>query len=141
MTPLERVSRLEVLRLVFFSNYQKQELMKEVKTKKRSNRKLLIMNPKVAGIDIGASCHYVCVGNLSEDSVRRFGTFTHDLEALADWLLRTTGDFLGKHFILESELGEFYFVQKKYIRNMRLDLLTNSPTIKLSYVFLKNNSK
>jgi hypothetical protein len=49
--------------------------------------------------------------------------------------------FLGKHFILESELGEFYFVQKKYIRNMRLDLLTNSPTIKLSYVFLKNNSK
>ncbi len=50
--------------------------------------------------------------------------------------------FLGKHFILESELGEFYFVKfKEQSPNMRLDLLTNSPIIKLSYVFLKNNSK
>ena len=51
-------------------------------------RPLSVLNTKVAGIDVGASAHYVCVGSLSEESVKRFGTFTQDLEELADWLVR-----------------------------------------------------
>lgn len=44
--------------------------------------------PNAAGIDIGASSHWVAVpAHLAEESVREFGTMTDDLQALADWLL------------------------------------------------------
>ena len=41
-----------------------------------------------AGIDVGASSHWVAVPpHLCEDAVREFGAMTADLNALADWLL------------------------------------------------------
>ena len=44
--------------------------------------------PNAAGIDIGASSHWVAVPrHLSEQAVREFGPMTDDLNALADWLL------------------------------------------------------
>lgn len=45
-------------------------------------------HPHAAGIDIGEAEHWVAVPpDRSPQPVRRFGTFTADLEALADWLL------------------------------------------------------
>jgi transposase len=45
------------------------------------------INPHAAGIDIGSKEHFVCVpSGSSQTPVRRFGTCTADLEALADWL-------------------------------------------------------
>lgn len=45
------------------------------------------INLNAAGIDIGATQHYVAVPADRDDSrVRSFGTFTCDLESLADWL-------------------------------------------------------
>jgi hypothetical protein len=45
------------------------------------------VNLNAAGIDVGATEHYVAVPKgRDEDTVRSFGTFTADLEALADWL-------------------------------------------------------
>jgi transposase len=45
------------------------------------------INPHAAGIDIGAREHFVCVPPAATPkNVRSFGTFTADLEALADWL-------------------------------------------------------
>jgi len=48
---------------------------------------LAVVHPHAAGIDIGATEHYVAVP-ASDDPhpVRRFGACTADLEALADWL-------------------------------------------------------
>jgi hypothetical protein len=44
--------------------------------------------PNAAGIDVGASSHWVAVpAHLAEASVREFGAMTDDLNALADWLL------------------------------------------------------
>jgi hypothetical protein len=44
--------------------------------------------PNAAGIDVGASSHWVAVPpHRAEDSVREFGTMTDDLNTLADWLL------------------------------------------------------
>jgi transposase len=44
------------------------------------------INASAAGIDIGAREHYACVpAGRAEQPVRAFGTFTGDLEALADW--------------------------------------------------------
>ena len=44
------------------------------------------INPDAAGIDIGSKEHWACVpADRAEKNVRPFGTFTSDLEALADW--------------------------------------------------------
>ena len=44
-------------------------------------------NPDAAGIDLGATVHYVAVpADRDPQPVRHFGTLTEDLEALADWL-------------------------------------------------------
>ncbi len=46
------------------------------------------INPHAAGIDIGSREHWVCVPpGSAPKNVRAFGTFTADLEALADWLV------------------------------------------------------
>lgn len=44
--------------------------------------------PNAAGIDVGASSHWVAVPpHLAEESVREFGAMTDDLNRVADWLL------------------------------------------------------
>ena len=47
-----------------------------------------VVFPNAAGIDVGASSHWVAVPRLStDDPVREFGAMTDDLNAMADWLL------------------------------------------------------
>lgn len=47
-----------------------------------------VVFPNAAGIDVGASSHWVAVPPRSTDApVREFGAMTDDLNALADWLL------------------------------------------------------
>ena len=44
--------------------------------------------PNAAGIDVGASSHWVAVpGHCTDASVREFGAMTDDLHAMAEWLL------------------------------------------------------
>ena len=44
--------------------------------------------PNAAGVDVGASSHWVAVPAHSTDApVREFGAMTDDLNAMADWLL------------------------------------------------------
>src|SRR6202790_2939598 len=44
--------------------------------------------PNAAGIDVGASSHWVAVPpHVAEAAVREFGAMTDDLNAMADWLL------------------------------------------------------
>ena len=48
---------------------------------------LPIVHPNAAGLDIGAREIYACVPpERTEDNVKVFGTFTPDLNSLADWL-------------------------------------------------------
>ena len=48
---------------------------------------LEVVPPDCAGIDVGKRKHYVAVDpSRFEDPVRNFGTFTGDLEAMAEWL-------------------------------------------------------
>jgi transposase len=50
---------------------------------------LSVTNPDAAGIDVGSDAHWACVpADRDPESVRRFGTCTADLEAIADWLQR-----------------------------------------------------
>jgi transposase len=44
------------------------------------------INPRAAGVAIGSQEHWACVpAGRAEKQVRKFGTFTCDLEAMADW--------------------------------------------------------
>ena len=53
----------------------------------RPAQTLAVVHPHAAGIDIGATEHYVAVpADADPQPVRRFGACTADLEALADWL-------------------------------------------------------
>jgi transposase len=48
---------------------------------------LQMINPNAAGIDVASEEMWVCVpADRATPNVRRFGAFTADLEALADWL-------------------------------------------------------
>ncbi len=69
-----------------------------------------VLAPRAAGIDIGAREIYVAVPpDRDANPVRVFATFTQDLEASADWLLRcgvTTAamESTGVYFALSSAL-------------------------------------
>jgi transposase len=53
------------------------------------SQRLPLLNAHAAGIDVGASEHYVAVpADRDEQPVRRFGAFTEELHALAQWLLQ-----------------------------------------------------
>lgn len=56
---------------------------------RRRECKAVVLEPDAAGIDIGAEEIYVAVPpDRDEESIRRFSSFTCDLHALADWLVR-----------------------------------------------------
>lgn len=59
----------------------------EKQLKKQVNSsKLQQVNPRVAGIDIGATMLMVCIGHADcTQEVREFGTFTHDLRKIVKW--------------------------------------------------------
>ncbi len=45
-----------------------------------------VINPNVAGIDIGSRSHFVAIGQADKD-VREFGVYAEDLTDIAIWLL------------------------------------------------------
>ena len=54
---------------------------------KKKPASLSQLNPKCAGIDIGAAELFVCIAkNSSEQEVRPFSTFTADIKLMIDWL-------------------------------------------------------
>ena len=54
----------------------------------KAAERLEVVHPDCAGIDVGKRKHYVAVdASRFEDPVRHFGSFTRDLEAMAEWLL------------------------------------------------------
>ena len=55
--------------------------------KKVKSGRLTVVNADCAGVDVGKSHHYVAVDpERFENPVRKFGSFTSDLGALAQWL-------------------------------------------------------
>ena len=62
---------------------------KKTSTKKKAVTGLAAIRPTVAGIDIGASQHWVCGPERddAEPNVRVFGTTTPELNELVDWLV------------------------------------------------------
>jgi transposase len=87
------------------------------------------INLNAAGIDIGSERHLVAVPEGRDDvSVREFGTFTADLEALADWLkkcgvtsvaMESTGVYWIPVFeVLERRGFEVKLVDARHVKNV-----------------------
>jgi transposase len=87
------------------------------------------VHPNAAGIDIGATSHFVAVPeDRSTPCVRQFSTFTADLHQLADWLqdcgietvaMESTGVYWIAVFqILEKRGFEVKLVNARHIKNV-----------------------
>lgn len=62
-------------------------MIKSTKSSKTKPASLSQLNPKCAGIDVGAAELFVCIAkNSSEQEVRTFSTFTADIKLMIQWL-------------------------------------------------------
>lgn len=97
--------------------------------KPKSKTPFVLTHPNAAGIDIGASSHFVAVPTgRDEQSVREFLSFTEDLYALADWLsqcgvdtvaMESTGVYWIPLFeLLESKGFTVYLVNARHVKNV-----------------------
>ena len=95
--------------------------------KQEQKRRVVVLEPDAAGIDIGAEEIYVAVPpDRDEESTRKFSTFTCDLNALAEWLERchvrtvameSTGIYWIPLFqILEERGFTVYLVNAHYLK-------------------------
>jgi transposase len=94
----------------------------------RPAKGLSLVHPHAAGIDVGATEHYVACGAGDPAPVRRFGACTADLEALADWLaqcgvktvaMESTGVFWVPLFeLLEARGFEVRLVDARQMRRI-----------------------
>jgi transposase len=87
------------------------------------------LNAHAAGIDVGASAHYVAVpADRAEQPVRSFGAFTEDLHALAKWLrecgvttvaMESTGVYwIPLYQILESSGFTVKLVNARHVKHV-----------------------
>jgi len=109
-------------------------MMKGKKNSAKIHKKILQqhlehVNLYAAGIDIGSREHYVSVPpSLDEESVKKFGCFTPDLDAMADWLVKigittvameSTGVYWIPAFeILESRGLNVILVNARHVKNV-----------------------
>ena len=105
----------------------------DIQKEKRVKAKYVeLMNPYVAGIDIGSRSHFVAAPfiseNLHEIIIREFSSFTEDLHSLAKWLkecqvtsvvMESTGVYwIPVYELLESYGFEVNLVDARHVRNV-----------------------
>lgn len=95
----------------------------------RGKRTLEIAYPNAAGVDAGSACHFVAVpADRCEQPVRRFSSFTADLESLARWLkecgiqvvaMESTGVYwIPLYELLESQGFTVHLVNARHVKNV-----------------------
>jgi len=101
----------------------------EKSTTRQKKRKLNIIHPYAAGIDIGSRSHVVSVPpDLDDEPTRTFNGFTDDLKFLVQWLIglgittvamESTGIYWIPLYELLSNAGlEVYLVNARHVRNV-----------------------
>ena len=90
---------------------------------------LKVIHPNAAGLDIGSAEIWAAVApDRTAEPGRKFGTFTPDLQALADWLiacsvdtvaLESTGVYwIPVYEILEARGLQVYVVNARHVKNV-----------------------
>ena len=99
-------------------------------TKHNQSTSLRIVNPDAAGIDIGATSHFVAVPEgRDKDTVREFQCFTSDIQEMIRWLqkcsiktivMESTGSYWIPVFEMLDQAGfEVKLVDAHHIKNVR----------------------
>jgi transposase len=99
------------------------------KRREKQDHRSMVLEPHAAGIDIGAEEIYAAVPpERDEEPVRRFSSFTCDLQALADWLERcdirtvamesTSVYWIPLFQLLEERGFEVYLVNAHYLKSV-----------------------
>ncbi len=104
---------------------------KKPATTKRSllEQQLAMINPNAAGIDVASKEMWVCVpADRADPNVRKFGAFTCDLHAIADWLtecrvttvaMESTGIYwIPLYQVLETRGFEVCLVNARQMKNV-----------------------
>jgi len=74
---------------------------------------------RAAGIDVGSTMHVVAVpGDLDSEPVRTFGTFTGDLQGLADWLVH-----VGVTTVAMESTGVYWIPVFEILETRKLEVL------------------
>ena len=102
------------------------------KEKRVKAKYIEMMNPYVAGIDVGSRSHFVAAPLIVEDSheicIKEFSSFTPDLHALADWLkeckvtsvaMESTGVYwIPLYELLEARGFNVNLVNARHVKNV-----------------------
>jgi transposase len=99
------------------------------KDESKATRSLAMIEPNAAGIDVGASEHYVAVpADRDDEPVRNFSAYTRGLRDLADWLatcgittvaMESTGVYWVPLYELLEERGiEVCLVNARHVKNV-----------------------
>lgn len=103
--------------------------MNKKNQKVSSTKGFEMINPDVAGIDVGSKVHYVCVpeGRDSE-RIKSFGCFTEDINTMATWLkkcgiksiaMESTGVYwIPVYQILEREGFEINLINAQHVKGV-----------------------
>ena len=98
-------------------------MKKNTKSYKRTPASLNILDPKCAGIDIGASELFVCIAkNRSEQEVRSFSTFTADLKRMICWLKSH-----GVESVAMESTGVYWIVPYEMLEDAGFEVLLVNP--------------
>ena len=91
------------------------------------NNQLAMVNPNVAGIDVGAKSIFVCAGHSDgSQEVREFSTFTVDLKSMVTWLQK-----LGVKSVAMESTGVYWIPSYDLLAEAGLEVfLVNPRTIK-----------
>ena len=108
------------------------KLLNNQKEKRVRAKYIELMNPYVAGIDIGSRSHFVAAPIISEGSheicIKEFSSFTPDLQSLADWLeeckvtsvvMESTGVYwIPLYELLEARGFDVNLVNARHVKNV-----------------------
>jgi len=90
---------------------------------RKITRRLMIVHPECAGIDIGGSRHYVAVDpQRSEEPVRSFGSFTDELQAMGQWLHEC-----GVKVVAMESTGVYWIPVYEVLERMGLEVQLVNP--------------
>ncbi len=94
-------------------------MKKNTKSSVTTPAPLTLLNPKCAGIDIGASELFVCIAkNSSEQEVRSFPTFTADLKQMIHWLKKS-----GIKSVAMESTGVYWIVPYEMLEEAGFEVL------------------
>jgi transposase len=138
-------------RLMGGSRKQRKELQRRLHAE---NPGLDVVHPNAAGIDIGNESHFVAVPPARDaESVREFGSWTADLNRMADWLIscgidtvamQSTGVYgFAVYDVLESRGLKVFLVNASHTKNLpgrKTDVQESQWLMKLhTYGLLRNS--